>query len=1256
MSETPGNEMPFLDHLEELRHRLFWIAGAVVIGVVVAFILLSKLDIIRLLERPILPLLHGQKLIYTHPGTSFHILLNASLVLGIILASPVVVGQLWGFLAPALYAHEKKVVVPVLVSMVALFLAGVALSYFVVLPLTLRFLMGIESTALTPMISATDYFDFAISMCLAFGAVFEVPIAILALTALGLITPQFLSRYRRHAIVVCLVAAAFITPGADPYSLFALAIPLYLLYELSVGVAFFVVRRREKRQRRREEEDRAEREAELRAAEPATATVRRLMMVLAATALSLAPIHLSAQVPTPAPRPAQARADTLRRDSTRRDTTRRDTTQRELIKWNETDSVMEALMHREGYTATRYQGAQAIFNAQTHTLELKGSPAGVNREQTVLVGDSITYSDSTKIIVARGDTVILRDPEQQAADVIARGQMAYNVEQHRGVVTNISTQIAETGENWFVGGRTAAFVSDTTRGKETAFYVRNGTITSCDDSIPDYHFRANEIKMVSKHIMVARPAVLYIGDVPIMWLPFIFQDMRSGRRSGVLTPRFGLSELFRNSPTYRRHLENLGYYFAISDYMDAQIALDWRSGSRPSEGDPGWIQYNGELQYRWLDRFITGRVGAYYHAQRDGTSNTAISWYHDQQFSQDTRFHTDVNYMTNTTLQRTTTFNAAQVLASIRSSASYDTKLGPASMSLGLSNVQHSGRKEVDRDFPIFSISSPAIAVTSWLDWTPSFNFRTSEQLNQDQASEFSYRYFLNAQGANDSVAIRRNERHTTSGFSTPIRIGGFSWNNSFTMADDEVDAPQTWVITDPNDSSIHTSRVFAKSYRTNVDWQTQFSMPSFLHGSLNLSPSVSFVNVDGSNGFWVRSHLSNGLFVHQSKRATFNLSATPTLFALLPGFGPFTRLRHSITPTISYGYAPTGHLSDEFLQATNRSRQQFLGSLAQNSLSLGLSHILEAKLRNNDTSSTAEPKKIKLLSMNFSSLTYDFERARKTHRSGFSTPNLSSSVETDLIPGFRGNVGWSLYQGDVLSDTARFKPFRTDLGASLTLNGQSGIFGVITRLFGRAVPPTHPQVESTEPTAQDALANRVNSTPVAGITSRQREFSVPADQGWQLSLTYTQSRQRPPTGGGIIIDQNAFEQQCAPVQANPIVYQQCLDQAAAQAANATTTQGTGLGGAPFIRVPNRDNVQSAFNFHLTPNWAGTWSTNYDFEAKKFGSHQVTLQRQLHDWRAIFGFTQAPNGNFAFNFFIALNAEPDLKFNYDRATYRPVAR
>src|SRR6202171_1044769 len=313
MSEAPGTEMPFLDHLEELRRRLFWIAGAIVIGVVIAFALLSRLDIIRLLERPILPLRHGQKLIYTHPGTSFHILLNASLALGILLASPVIVGQIWGFLAPALYAHEKRVVVPVLIAMVALFLAGVALSYFVVLPLTLQFLMSIESTALTPLISATEYFDFAISMCVAFGVVFEVPIAILALTALGLVTPQFLSKYRRHAVVVCLTAAAFITPGADPYSLFALAIPLYVLYELSVFVAIFAYRKRQKRR------DRIDAEEIVPEAPAKSSAVPRSLYVLIVAVLLLPDGRVFAQLPrAPVPRPqtARPRPDTLHRDST----------------------------------------------------------------------------------------------------------------------------------------------------------------------------------------------------------------------------------------------------------------------------------------------------------------------------------------------------------------------------------------------------------------------------------------------------------------------------------------------------------------------------------------------------------------------------------------------------------------------------------------------------------------------------------------------------------------------------------------------------------------------------------------------------------------------------------------------------------------------------------------------------------------------------------------------------------------------------
>jgi len=434
------------------------------------------------------------------------------------------------------------------------------------------------------------------------------------------------------------------------------------------------------------------------------------------------PLLLVAAILVSAPQmPAQvrtvpvARRDTVRArpDSLGRDTTRRDSTaSKELIKWNEADSVMKALMLRSGYTATRYQGDQVVYDARTRTLHLVGKKAGVSRDQTVLVGDSINFNDSTKVIIAQGDTVILRDPTHQSADVVARGVMEYNVETHRGLVTDVCTSV-EQGQNWIVCGNRAAFVSDTTRGRETAFYARNASITSCDDSIPDYHFQAKEVKMVSKNIMVARPAVLYIGEVPVMWLPFIFQDMRSGRRSGVLTPRLGVSELFRNSPSYRRHLENLGYYFAISDYMDAQFALDWRSGARATVGDPGWVRLNGELQYRWLDRFLSGRIALNRQSQSDGSSNTALSWQHSQDFSQDTHLSANINYVTNTFIQRTTTFTPAAVLASISSQANYQTKVGPASLAFGGSRSQHPGRGEVDQQFPTFSLSSPTIAV-SW--------------------------------------------------------------------------------------------------------------------------------------------------------------------------------------------------------------------------------------------------------------------------------------------------------------------------------------------------------------------------------------------------------------------------------------------------------------------------------------------------------------------------------------------------------------
>lgn len=244
MAKTATGEMPFLDHLEELRWRIIWSLAAIVIGLILGFVIVVKLQLIRILQAPIAPLLAGNKLVITNPGDSFSISLSAAMVVGIIIASPVIIYQLWAFLSPALYRHEKKVVIPVILGAVGLFVAGVALAYFFVLPMVLRFLLTWQQESFEPMITASGYFGLVMTLALTFGAAFELPILILALAALGLVTPQFLARFRPYALVLTFVVSAFVTPGDILLASLALTAPLYLLYELSVLLTRVVFRKR----------------------------------------------------------------------------------------------------------------------------------------------------------------------------------------------------------------------------------------------------------------------------------------------------------------------------------------------------------------------------------------------------------------------------------------------------------------------------------------------------------------------------------------------------------------------------------------------------------------------------------------------------------------------------------------------------------------------------------------------------------------------------------------------------------------------------------------------------------------------------------------------------------------------------------------------------------------------------------------------------------------------------------------------------
>ena len=240
-------EMPFLDHLEELRWRIIWALGALVVGVIISFALLIRFEepVLLWLQGPMLPYLHGRRLMNTHPGGGFSILMQVALIGGIILALPVIIYQIWAFLSPALHRHEKKVAIPVIIGAVFLFVCGVALSWFLVVPMTLRFLTGIGDNAFDQMISANEYFGFVTALVLTIGAVFELPIVVLLLSALGLVSPQFLTKYRRHAVAGSFLVAAFITPGDIFVTNLVLTVLLYLLYEVSIVLSFLVYRKRE---------------------------------------------------------------------------------------------------------------------------------------------------------------------------------------------------------------------------------------------------------------------------------------------------------------------------------------------------------------------------------------------------------------------------------------------------------------------------------------------------------------------------------------------------------------------------------------------------------------------------------------------------------------------------------------------------------------------------------------------------------------------------------------------------------------------------------------------------------------------------------------------------------------------------------------------------------------------------------------------------------------------------------------------------
>jgi len=253
--EQKSGEMPFLDHLEELRSRLIWVGASVLTLSVMGFFLVTQFNVIGLLKAPFVTamndlsaspdftsLIPDGQLLFTSPTEPMSVTLKLSFVVGIIFAMPIIIYHVWAFMSPALFEREKKAVVPAVAGGFLLFLLGVAMAYFLVLPLGLRFLLGFQTQALTPMITIGEYLRFATRLILAFGVIFELPLVSLLLSFLGIISADTLRRYRRHALVGVAAVSAILTP-ADVLTMLMMMGPLVLLYEFSILLVAAVGRR-----------------------------------------------------------------------------------------------------------------------------------------------------------------------------------------------------------------------------------------------------------------------------------------------------------------------------------------------------------------------------------------------------------------------------------------------------------------------------------------------------------------------------------------------------------------------------------------------------------------------------------------------------------------------------------------------------------------------------------------------------------------------------------------------------------------------------------------------------------------------------------------------------------------------------------------------------------------------------------------------------------------------------------------------------
>ncbi len=1163
-------EMPFLDHLEELRSRLLKTLAVVVVGFGVGLWIVQHFQFVSLLKEPIAPYLIDGRLTILSPTEPVMIVLKLSLLIGLVLSSPFLLFQIWGFLSPALYEKERRAFVPALIVGTLLFIVGAGLGYVFVVPQALRVLFSFQTEALQPMITYDAYFSFVLQILVGLGLSFEIPLVITILAGFGLITPAALNRFRRFEIVLAFAAGALLSPGADVLSMLMMTFPILLLYEVGVAGAIVMHRRRLRR--------------------AASAAVAGLV------ALALWGTPAQAQVPQRPDRPAKAAPtqatpgapgaaaatpeDSLALAKVQAGEAVDTAAARRLglptapvFPFPSPDSTMQRLLQREGYVVTRYRADSVTLFAEEKRILMIGE-ARTEREGATLEAGEIDYQDGEGMLDARGSPMLFSE-----GNILVGKEIRYYTDSKRGVVTGALTSFDQGGAEWFLRGSIAQDSSS------RRIYAASSEITSCDLPDPHYHFSAGQVKWISGTVMVARPTVLYVRDVPVMWLPFVFQDGRPDRHSGILVPRIGINDVVRSSASYKRQITNLGYYWAASDYFDLTARFDWLDERYSTLAVLG--------RYRWLDRFASGSIGLSRQWATDGGRSTGVIWDHHQVFSLSSSINLSLNYVTNTSIVRNNAIDPLLTTQQITSALNYTHRYGWGTLTLGGNLRQNLENNSLTSQLPAITLSPKPVNIGSSVTWSPGLSFATEWQRKQPLNPPPTIAL---PGGGLDTLATSFNARTTTFSVETPFRIGNFTWRNSVRFTDAEDDRRDTTIayVPDPDNpgDSLLVTTAYTGSYTSGLNWDTGINLPLLFRGSWKLQPSVGVTNVVGGQPYLVRNESTNGEWVAQAKRFAFNLGASPTFFGFYPGFAGFQRIRHSITPVISYSMAPSADIPLDFALATapRNATTISLTSPRTERLGIGLNQNIEGKKLNPGADSAGQDagKKQRVLSIVTSPIGYDFEQAKEPGRTGWITPSLTNSFQSDLLPGFNLSITHSLWDGPVGYDSTSFDFSLQQVGLSFGVS--SATFAPLLRLFGLATAGG----ASTDADLRGYVADSYRPVRPGPEAIYGNNFgATPLGKAFRANVSYTYQK----------VDRASVSQ---------------------------------------------SNIGFNTTFSPTPLWGVSWSTQYNVTAGTFESQIIRLERELHEWRAGFNFVRNPNGNVSLYFSISLTDLPEMKLDYNQ--------